>query len=159
MSLLNGNDAAKVPGGELKLYAKWTTTQYTVKYNINGGGVGQGGAASPYAETDWVRGAAKALKTAAALKWTKTSGFFRGWDTNIAGTTVVYSDGQSVSNLAAAGGTINLYAVWGVSATMPPMGVPSAPESSVYAVAAAAGAYHSFVLRSDGTLWGEEPVF
>jgi uncharacterized repeat protein (TIGR02543 family) len=113
ISVLNNNNDAQNPNGSVTLYALWTGTPYTVAYNINGGTAASGGAASPSLETGWVYGTAKTLKTLAALKWTRTGPVFLGWDTNKGGGTVVYTDGQSVSNLNAAGETANLYAVWG----------------------------------------------
>ena len=153
INTLNNNTEAKKPGGGVTLYAKWTTLLYTVKYNLNGGTVGSGGSADGYQEADWVRGGtAKALKKAADLKWTKAGYAFLGWATSGTGA-LAYTDGQSVQNLAAAGSTANLYALWSLIATSPPMGLPSAPEDPVYAVAVAAGAEHSLILKSDGTLW------
>lgn len=46
----------------------------------------------------------------------KTGYTFQGWDTNSAGTTVVYTDGQSVLNLTTINnGTFNLYAKWQIN--------------------------------------------
>lgn len=47
-----------------------------------------------------------------ACTFTKTDYTFIGWDTNEAATTVVYTDGQSVTDIAAEDETITLYAVW-----------------------------------------------
>jgi uncharacterized repeat protein (TIGR02543 family) len=112
VSLLNSNTAAKTANGTVSLYAKWSSLLYSVKYNINGGTVGSGGQAAPYTDSSWLYGTTKALKTVDTLKWTKSGSLFKGWDTASAGSTVVHTDGKSVLNLTAAGGTANLYAVW-----------------------------------------------
>lgn len=87
------------------LYAIWTANQYTVKFNNNGGS----GAMSDQTMT---------YDTAAALKsniFTKTGYSFMGWS-KTSGGSVVYQNGQSVKNLVStSGGSITLYAVWGIN--------------------------------------------
>ena len=88
-------------GATVTLYAVWSNT-YTVVYNASGGegtmnnqvfGVGQ----------------AQALR---ANAFTRSYYTFQGWATAANRSTVAYTNGQSVSNLAAVGETITLYAVW-----------------------------------------------
>ena len=84
------------------LYAVWRPHTYTVNYDANGG---MGNVAS----SRHTYGAAKALT---ANGFTKTGYTFAGWATSPNGT-VIYSDGQSVSNLTSINGeTVTLYAVW-----------------------------------------------
>ncbi len=84
------------------LYAVWRPHTYTVNYDANGG---MGNVAS----SRHTYGAAKALT---ANGFTKTGYTFAGWATSPDGT-VIYSDGQSVSNLTSMNGeTVTLYAVW-----------------------------------------------
>lgn len=83
------------------LYAQWTPNTYTVKFNANGGTGTMKDQSLTY------DAAATALRT---NSFTKTGYHFAGWATS-AGGAVIYSDQQSVKNLAS-GGSVNLYAVW-----------------------------------------------
>ena len=75
---------------------------YTVKFNANGG-------TGSMANETFESGVAKALT---ANAFTRTGYTFSGWATSASGSKV-YSDKQSVTDLTtAAGGTVNLYAVW-----------------------------------------------
>ena len=75
---------------------------YSVKFNANGG-------SGTMANESFTYGTAKAL-TANAFK--RTGYTFQGWATSASGAKV-YSDKQSVNNLATSSGEIvNLYAVW-----------------------------------------------
>ncbi len=87
------------------LYAVWTANSYKVKFNANGG------SGTSMTDQDFVYDAtAKALST---NTYTKTGYQFSGWDTDSSADSVVYTDGQSVSNLTStANDTFNLYAVW-----------------------------------------------
>ena len=75
---------------------------YSVKFNANGG-------TGTMANESFTSGTAKALT---ANAFTRTGYTFQGWATSATGAKV-YSDKQSVNNLATtAGATVNLYAVW-----------------------------------------------
>ena len=83
-----------------------TAHTYTVTYNGNGN---TGGSTASSSHT---YGTAKALTSNG---FTKTGYSFAGWATSASGS-VVYSNGQSVSNLTATnGGTVNLYAKWNIN--------------------------------------------
>lgn len=93
------------------LYAQWAANTYTVKFNANGG-------TGTMADQDFTYDAAAALRT---KNFTKVGYHFAGWATS-AGGSAVYSDRQSVKNLAS-GGSVTLYAVWvqnvyGISGTI-----------------------------------------
>lgn len=98
--------AGTMPASNLTLTAKGTRTAntYYVKFNANTG-------SGSMSNESFTYDVSKALTSNA---FTKTGYTFRGWDTNAAGTTVVYTNGQSVKNLAASG-TVNLYAVWQIN--------------------------------------------
>ncbi|MBR0431240.1 InlB B-repeat-containing protein, partial [Candidatus Saccharibacteria bacterium] len=78
------------------------STEYTISYNANGGS----GTMSDQTVTvgDTVN--------LTSNSFTRTNYIFAGWNTAANGSGTSYADGQSVSNLAAAGGTITLYAQW-----------------------------------------------
>lgn len=81
-----------------------TTVQYTIQYNGNGATGGSTPSSTHYQDV------AQALT---ANGFTKTGYHFVGWDTSEDGATVVYTDGQSVTNLSDVNGdVIDLYAVW-----------------------------------------------
>ena len=85
------------------LYAKWTANTYTVAYNGNGS---TGGSTTSSLHTYDVD------KALTSNGFTKTGYTFSGWATSTTGA-VVYTDGQSVTNLAEENGaTVTLYAVW-----------------------------------------------
>ena len=75
---------------------------YTVTFNANGG---TGNAMSPQTFTVGV------AQNLSHCTFTRNDYTFDGWATTQGGN-VAYTDGQSVSNLASAGGTITLYAHW-----------------------------------------------
>ena len=84
------------------LYAVWKPNTYTITYNANGGT----GRAAPSRHTYDV---AKALT---ANGFTRAGYTFAGWAASADGV-LIYSDGQSVSNLTSVNGaTVTLYAVW-----------------------------------------------
>ena len=88
--------------GATTLYAKWTANTYSVKYNANGGSGTMSNSSHTY-------GSSKALT---ANAFTRTGYDFAGWATSASGA-VVYSNGQSVSNLSSTqGATVTLYAKW-----------------------------------------------
>ncbi len=83
--------------------AQWQANTYTVKFNANGG-------TGNMSDQSFTYGESNALN---ANTFERTSYTFIGWDTEIAGKTVVYTDRQTVSDLSAVNnGTVNLYAVW-----------------------------------------------
>lgn len=97
------------------LYAQWTPNTYTVKFNANGGTGTMADQDFTYV-TDDAAGAQLSDNT-----FTKAGYHFAGWATS-AGGSAVYSDQQSVKNLAS-GGSVTLYAVWvqnvyGISGTI-----------------------------------------
>ncbi len=76
--------------------------EYTISYNANGG-------------TGTMSDQAVEVGDIVNLNpnsFTRTNYIFAGWNTAANGSGTSYTDGQSVSNLAAAGGTITLYAQW-----------------------------------------------
>ncbi|HRR58146.1 MAG TPA: InlB B-repeat-containing protein, partial [Paludibacteraceae bacterium] len=85
------------------LYAKWTANTYTVTYNGNGSTGGSTTSSSHTYDVD---------KALTSNGFTKTGYTFSGWATSTTGA-VVYTDGQSVTNLAEENGaTVTLYAKW-----------------------------------------------
>ncbi len=90
-------------GGTVTLYAVWTATgsSYTVIFNGNGG--------TGYMPIqNFTSGAAKALQQNV---FSESGNTFQGWSAVLNGP-VVYTDGQTVRDLASATGTVTLYAVW-----------------------------------------------
>ena len=92
----------KMPGRAVTLTATYQPNAYTVKFNANKG-------AGTMANESFTYDVAKALT---ANAFTRTGYAYQGWATSASGSKA-YSDGETVSNLmAAANGTVNLYAVW-----------------------------------------------
>jgi len=101
----NVTPASNMPTANTTYTAQWTPITYTVAYNANGG-------TGSMASTNHTYDADLALNTNNDAI-TKAGYLFAGWDTDEAGTNVVYTNGQSVSNLTTTNGaTVNLYAVW-----------------------------------------------
>lgn len=102
----SGTDYAKsasyTANAALALYAKWTANTYTVVYNKN-----NSSATGTTANSTHTYDVAKALTSNG---YSLTDNLFAGWATSANGG-VVYTNGQSVKNLATSG-TFNLYAVW-----------------------------------------------
>ncbi|MBQ3016212.1 MAG: InlB B-repeat-containing protein [Clostridia bacterium] len=93
--------------GTVTLYAQWTANTYTVKYN------GNGSTGGTVANSTHTYNAAKALTANAFYKNGYT---FAGWNTQPDGKGVDYGNKASVKNLtSAAGGTVQLYAMWEVN--------------------------------------------
>ena len=85
-------------------YAKWAANTYKVKFNANGG-------SGTMSDESFTYDQSKALTT---NTFTRSGYEFLGWATS-AGGAVVYTDGQSVSNLTTTdNGTVTLYAKWNV---------------------------------------------
>ena len=95
-----------MPNSNLTLVAKGKTTAntYTVVFNPKGG-------SGTMANESFTYDVEKALTSNA---FTKTGYTFKGWDTSSSATTVVYTNGKKVKNLATSG-TVNLYAVWEIN--------------------------------------------
>lgn len=98
--------AADLPDGfkceQMSIMVDISEFSYTVKFNANGG-------TGSMANQSFTYGAAKALT---ANAFTRTGYTFQGWATSPSGGKV-YSNKQSVSNLATtSGAVVNLYAVW-----------------------------------------------
>lgn len=89
----------------ITLYAIWTASTYTVKFDANGGS----GAPSSQTKTHDVS------LTLSSTKPTRTNYTFKGWGTSASSTTVAYAAGGSYTKNAA----ITLYAIWGQSYTKP----------------------------------------
>ena len=90
--------------GNVTLYAKWIPITYTVRFNKN-----NSGATGTMADQTMTYDAAQALSSNTFNR----SGYdFMGWSTTANGS-VVYTNGQSVSNLASEkDAVVNLYAIW-----------------------------------------------
>ena len=88
--------------GQMSIMVDISEFSYTVNFNANGG-------TGSMANQSFTYGAAKALT---ANAFTRTGYTFQGWATSANGGKV-YSNKQSVSNLATtSGAVVNLYAVW-----------------------------------------------
>lgn len=86
--------------------ALWKANKYKIKFNANGG-------SGSMSDQDMVYDKAENL-TANAFSWAGHT--FLGWATS-ATDSVVYKDGDSVSNLVSASdGSVTLYAVWSINA-------------------------------------------
>ena len=91
--------------GTVTLYAKWTANTYIVTFNGNGNTDGS------MSDMKFTYDEPRNLT---ANAFTRTGYAFAGWATSADGD-VVYTDQQSVSNLTGTdGGTVTLYAKWGV---------------------------------------------
>ena len=97
-------DLTTTAGAVFHLYAQWTAITYTVHFNSNGG---NGGSTADQTHT---YGASQALRTNG---FTRTGYLFTGWNTQANGSGTSYTNGQSVTNLAATQGAVfNLHAQW-----------------------------------------------
>lgn len=75
---------------------------YTVKYNSNGG-------SGSMMNSTFTVDTEQALR---ANGFARTGYTFQGWSTDRLATSATYTDGQTVTNLATAGSTVTLYAIW-----------------------------------------------
>ncbi|MBQ2710800.1 MAG: InlB B-repeat-containing protein [Clostridia bacterium] len=91
-------------GGTVTLYAIWETTDYTVKFNANGGE----GTMSNQTFTYDTEG------TLTANSFTREGYTFQGWATSANGA-VVYTDAEEVTNIAGGNSSVTLYAVWKIN--------------------------------------------
>ncbi len=89
--------------GTVTLFAVWQVNTYAVKFNANGGSGTTAQLACTYGQN----------ATLTANGFTRTGHAFVGWMTSANGTTVAYTDKQSVLNLTnQMNATVNLYAKW-----------------------------------------------
>ncbi|MBR7082129.1 MAG: InlB B-repeat-containing protein, partial [Oscillospiraceae bacterium] len=95
-------DADLMPAGGATVYAKWNDNFYTVKFNANNG------TGTAMADQKIEIGVSTKLTK---NSYSRTGHTFDGWATTATGTRA-YTDEQAVTNLARAGETITLYAVW-----------------------------------------------
>ena len=87
---------------DITLYAGFTANTYSVKFNANGGTGSMSNQTHTYDKS----------LALTANAFSKTGYHFAGWATSANGN-IVYSNSQSVSNLASEqGATVNLYAKW-----------------------------------------------
>jgi len=93
-------------GGTVYLYAVWKQLGYTVRYNKNDG--------SGATKTQSVAvGATQRLTWMdSGLQWTRSGYTFLGWADKAGVAVAKYANGEQVKNLASAGATVDLYAVW-----------------------------------------------
>ena len=93
--------------GDVKLYAKWTENQVTVKFNSNGGSGTMTDQVIKYSDSS------KALK---ANSFTRSEYTFSGWAKTQSGS-VVYQDKAAipVSEITSPTATLQLYAIWTAS--------------------------------------------
>ena len=104
----NGTWSFQMPASNVNVSATFTPINYTVHFDANGGSGTMNDQAFTYGE-------AKALT---ANTFTREGYVFLGWSTTPSGN-VVYTDGQSVSNLTITNGaTVTLYAQWTNSYTV-----------------------------------------
>ncbi len=97
------DEASYTATENVTLYAVWTAITYTVTFNANDG------SANPATATQvFTAGSAQALKTAAALVFSKANYTFAGWATSNSATSAAYADGASYT----ATENVTLYAVW-----------------------------------------------
>ena len=90
-----------MPSRDVAYSATYTPNTYTVKFNANGG-------SGTMSVESFTYDTSKAL---AANAFTRNGWTFMGWAESASATTVKYTNGQTVKNLATSG-TKNLYAVW-----------------------------------------------
>ena len=91
-------------GGSVTLYAIWNVSTYTVAYNAVSGTGTMANSGFTYDVSGNLR----------SNSFTRTGYVFAGWAASADGA-AVYADGQSVINLTAEGGVVNLYAIWTIS--------------------------------------------
>lgn len=84
------------------LYAIWASTSYVVRFNVNGG-------SGSMKDQTFYYGHARALEK---NTFSRTGYTFGEWNTKEDGSGTAYADGQTVSNLSANSGTVDLYAIW-----------------------------------------------
>jgi len=109
-SYVNGQKVTDLTteGKTINLYAVWIKSDscYLVNFNRNDGTTGKSGQVLPSGTTSSL------LYMSSQLGWTRSGYVFSGWSKSATATVASYVNGQKVKDLAAAGKTINLYAVW-----------------------------------------------
>ena len=85
------------------LYAEWTPATYIIKFNGNGSTGGSMSSMTCSTNTSY---------SLSANRFTYTGRVFQCWNTQSNGLGVSYSDGQNIKDLASAGSSITLYAIW-----------------------------------------------
>jgi len=91
-----------------RLYAHWTKLTYSVRFHYNNGGTD-----TMQAQSVGCGDSRTLLWKDSQLGWANPSGkTFLGWSTSAASGLVKYANGATVKDLAAAGKTVDLYAVW-----------------------------------------------
>ncbi len=94
-----------MPDADKAYYAIWTANEYSVHFDAN-----HDDAEGSMDNQDFTYGVAQALTSCG---FTNAGYYFKGWATSDDGD-VVYTDGQSVSNLSSTDdAVVDLYAVWG----------------------------------------------
>ena len=97
-----------IDGGKVTLYAQWGVNVYTVAYNANGGDGSMDNSVFTLGVTYNLR----------ANAFTRTGYTFAGWARTAEGQRE-FADEENVTDIASAGATITLYAVWqGISYTV-----------------------------------------
>ena len=100
-SATSASTTLTIPSRDVAYEATYTPNTYTVKFNANGG-------SGSMAYESFTYDVSKALT---ANAFTRNGYNFQGWAESATATTVKYTNGQTVKNLATSG-TKNLYAVW-----------------------------------------------
>ena len=97
-------------GGTIDLYAVWQMKTYTVRFHKNDG-------SGTIEARVFERGKNQTLPwISSGLNWSNPSGkTFLGWSGSSTATSITWANGGTVKDLASAGGTIDLYAVWRIS--------------------------------------------
>ncbi len=98
-------NAPETVTADLTVTASYTANTYKVKFDKN-----DTAATGTMADQDFTYGVTQTLR---ANTFTKENWSFAGWATSASATEVEFTDGQSVSNLAAENGAVvTLYAIW-----------------------------------------------
>ena len=84
------------------LYAQWKASNYTIKFDANGGTGSMGNQTATY----------DTALNLSANRFARPTYTFLGWSKDKDAATASYSNSQSVKNIGAAGTTVTLYAVW-----------------------------------------------
>jgi len=97
---------ASAQGAVFHLYALWQGKPYTVRFNKNDG------TGAKVSKTFRYRTAQKLPYKDSVLGWSRTGYDFLGWARTAGATKAEFSNGQTVTDIAAIGATLELYAVW-----------------------------------------------
>lgn len=84
------------------LYAQWKASNYTIKFDANGGTGSMGNQTATY----------DTALNLSANRFARPTYTFLGWSKDKDAATASYSNSQSVKNIGSAGTTVTLYAVW-----------------------------------------------